>query len=103
MADSYAPTAAMSAAARQGLRLRMASPRSRQGGTRIGVARAGQFQRGERVSLDIVKRTYSFLSRAAVYYQPGKNTPGSQAYLLWGGPAGLVWSRRILQQLGEIK
>ena len=102
MADSYAPTAAMSAAAKRGLELRMASPRSRQGGTRIGVARAAQFIRGDQVSLDIVKRTYSFLSRAAVYYRPGENTPGTQAYLLWGGPAGLDWSRRILKQLGEI-
>lgn len=38
MALTYAPTAAMSAAARRGLQMRMASPRSRQGGTRIGVA-----------------------------------------------------------------
>lgn len=103
MADTYAPTAAMSAAARRGLQLRMESPRSRQGGTRIGVARAGQFSRGSPVSLDIVKRTYSFLSRAAVYYRPGQNTPGTQAYLLWGGPAGLAWARRILKQLGEIQ
>lgn len=103
MADTYAPTAAMSAAAKRGLQLRMASPRSRQGGTRIGVARAGQFIRGSAVSLDTVKRTYSFLSRAAVYYKPGENTPGTQAYLLWGGPAGLTWSRRILKQLGEIE
>lgn len=102
MDHTYAPTAAMSAAARRGLTLRMASPRSRQGGTRIGVARAGQFIRGDSVSLDIVKRTYSFLSRAAVYYRPGENTPGTQAYLLWGGPAGLTWARRILRQLGEI-
>jgi len=43
-----------------------------------------------------VIRTFSFLSRARVYYKPGSNTPGTQAYLLWGGPAGLVWARNIL-------
>jgi hypothetical protein len=96
MAETYRPTLAMARAARRGLRLRMASPRSRQGGTGVGLARARQFFNREAVSLDIVERTYSFLSRAATYYKPGSNTPGTQAYLLWGGPAGLAWARNIL-------
>jgi len=102
MADTFRATDAMAAAARRGMRLRMASPRSRQGGTAVGVARARQFINQTDVSLDTVKRTYSFLSRAATYYKPGENTPGTQAYLLWGGPAGLAWARRILRQQGEI-
>jgi hypothetical protein len=96
MADTYKPTQAMSNAALRGLRLRMASARSRQGGTLVGLARARQFVNREPVSLDIVKRTFSFLSRAKTYYRPGKNTPGTQAYLLWGGPSGLIWARNIL-------
>ena len=96
MAETYRPTLAMARAARRGLRLRMASPRSRQGGTGVGLARARQFFNREAVSLDIVERTYSFLSRAATYYKPGSNTPGTQAYLLWGDPAGLAWARNIL-------
>ena len=95
---TYRPTEAMAAAARRGLRLREASSPSSQGGTAVGLARARQFSNREMVSLDVVKRTYSFLSRARTYYQPGKNTPGTQAYLLWGGPAGLVWARNILEQ-----
>jgi len=102
MADTFRPTAEMAAAARRGMQLRMESPRSRQGGTRVGVARARQFINQSGVSLDTVKRTYSFLSRAAVYYKPGQNTPGTQAYLLWGGPAGLTWARKILRQQGEL-
>ena len=96
MAETYKPTQAMADAARRGLKLRMASPRSRQGGTGVGLARARQFINREGVSLDIVERTFSFLSRAASYYKPGENTPGTQAYLLWGGPAGLAWARNIL-------
>jgi hypothetical protein len=103
MAETFRPTDAMSAAAKRGMQLRMDSPRSRQGGTSIGVARARQFINQDGVSLDTVKRTYSFLSRAATYYKPGQNTPGTQAYLLWGGPAGLVWARKILKQQGEIE
>jgi hypothetical protein len=96
MAETYTPTLAMAAAARRGLKMRMASTPSARGGTAVGLARARQFSSRTAVSLDIVERTYSFLSRAASYYKPGSNTPGTQAYLLWGGPAGLVWARNIL-------
>jgi hypothetical protein len=94
----YKPTEAMARAARRGLRLREAAAPSNKGGTAVGLARANQFVNRESVSLDIVKRTFSFLSRARVYYKPGTDTPGTQAYLLWGGPAGLVWARNILEQ-----
>jgi len=94
----YKPTEAMALAARRGLRLREQAPASGKGGTAIGLARARQFANRELVSLDIVKRTYSFLNRAQVYYRPGTDTPGTQAYLLWGGPAALVWARNILEQ-----
>lgn len=97
MAETYRPTAEMAAAARQGLKMRGASPRSQQGGTAVGLARARQFMNRESVSLDTVKRTFSFLSRARTYYRPGSNSPGTQAYLLWGGPAALIWARRILK------
>jgi hypothetical protein len=90
----------MAAAAQQGLRMREESSPSNRGGTAVGLARANQFANREQVSLDIVKRTFSFLSRARVYYRPGENTPGTQAYLLWGGPAGLTWARRILDSQG---
>lgn len=99
MAHSYRPTAEMAAAARRGLKMRGQSPRSQQGGTAVGLARARQFINRESVSLDIVKRTYSFLSRARTYYKPGSDSPGTQAYLLWGGPAGLIWARRILNSI----
>ena len=99
MAETYRPTEEMAAAARRGLRLRADSAPSRRGGTLVGMARARQFSRREAVSLDVVKRTFSFLSRAKTYYRPGENTPGTQAYLLWGGPAGLIWAKRILDNL----
>lgn len=101
MADTYKPTEAMARAAQRGLKMREASSPSRRGGTAVGLARARQFAQRQSVRLDIVKRTYSFLSRAEVYYEPGKNTPGTQAYLLWGGPAGLAWARNILDNLNK--
>lgn len=95
----YRPTSEMAQAARRGLAMRSQQPRSNRGGTLVGLARARQFADQQPVSLDTVRRTFSFLSRARGYYQPGSDTPGTQAYLLWGGPAGLVWSRRILDDL----
>jgi len=94
----YKPTEQMAQAARRGLAMRAKAPPSQQGGTAVGLARARQFANRETVSLSTVKRTYSFLSRARTYYKPGTTTPGTQAYLLWGGPAGLTWARRILQR-----
>jgi len=96
---TYRATEQMAAAARRGLAMRAQQPRSSRGGTAVGLARANQFAKREPVSLDTVRRTFSFLSRARVYYKPGSETPGTQAYLLWGGPAGLAWSRSILNQL----
>ena len=98
---TYRPTGAMAEAAKRGLKLREESSPSARGGTAVGLARANQFANRENVSLDVVKRTFSFLSRAKVYYKPGENTPGTQAYLLWGGPAGLTWARNILDQIKD--
>jgi len=97
---SYKPTEQMANNAKRGLLMREQSTPSNRGGTLVGLNRANQFARRESVSLETVKRTYSFLSRAEVYYEPGKNTKGTQAYLLWGGPAGLVWAKNILRSEG---
>jgi hypothetical protein len=99
---SYKPTQEMAANAKRALLMREQVSPSNRGGTLVGLQRANQFAKRESVSLETVKRTYSFLSRAEVYYEPGKNTPGTQAYLLWGGPAGLIWARNILSKEGLI-
>lgn len=92
------PTDSMRRAARRGLALRSKQPPSRRGGTAVGLARARDFAAGRNVSIETVKRTYSFLSRHKKNYRPGTTTPGTQAYLLWGGPAGLGWARKILKK-----
>jgi len=92
------PTSQMRANAKKALALRDKAPASRKGMTPVGLARANQFAKGENVSMATVERTYSFLSRAKSYYKPGSNTPGTQAYLGWGGNAGLSWAKRILKK-----
>ena len=71
--------------------------------TDVGKIRAQQVANREKLSVKTIKRMYSYLSRAAEYYKPGDNEAcGTISYLLWGGKAGLRWSRSKLKELGEI-
>ena len=92
------PTQAMRNNAKRALKLRDKAPASRKGMTPVGLARANQYSTGKNVSMETVRRTFSFLSRAKAYYKPGKNTQGTQAYLGWGGDAGLAWAKKLLKK-----
>ena len=71
--------------------------------TQTGKVRAQQLAQGKAISLQTVKRMYSYLSRAEEYYDPNDSTAcGTISYLLWGGKAALRWSRSVLRELGEI-
>lgn len=66
-----------------------------------GKVRAQQLAQNEPVSLDVVRRMYSFLSRAETYYDPNDTKAcGTISYLLWGGKAGLAWARNTLREEG---
>lgn len=68
--------------------------------TQVGKVRAQQLANGDRISVDTIKRMYSYLSRAKTYYETA--TPddcGYISYLLWGGLAGLRWSESKLKEL----
>lgn len=99
---TYKPTEAMANNAKRGLKMRDESTPSNQGGTQVGLQRANQFSKREGVSLETVMRTYQFLTRHRKNYKPGENTKGTQAYLMWGGPAGLTWALNILKKEGVI-
>jgi len=72
-------------------------------GTPVGKERANQLAKGEAISLETIKRMYSYLSRAAEDYDGGSlEKCGNLMYLAWGGKAGLSWSRNKLRELGEI-
>lgn len=71
--------------------------------TQTGKVRAQQLANGEPISLETLQRMYSFLSRAEVYYdESDMNACGTISFLLWGGKAGLAYSRNKLRELGEI-
>lgn len=71
--------------------------------TDVGKIRAQQLAQKKPISKETIKRMYSYLSRAAEYYDEGDNKAcGTISYLLWGGKAGLRWSESKLKELGEI-
>jgi len=75
-------------------------------GTPVGKQRANQLANGEAISLDTIKRMYSYLSRHKVDLETSTSYAegcGLLMYDAWGGRAALGWSRSKLKELGEIK
>ena len=112
---SYDTTQAMRNNARRGLALRekygrgsLDTAEAGKQGVGSGVARARDIINGN-LTLDTVKRMYSFFSRHEKNYNPKKKMPdggptaGTIAYLTWGGSAGFAWARRILKQENIVK
>ena len=68
--------------------------------TQVGKVRAQQLANGEPVSEKTVKRMFSYLSRAEVYYDAGdKESCGYISYLLWGGKSAKTWAESKLKQI----
>jgi Putative phage serine protease XkdF len=72
--------------------------------TQTGKVRAQQLANGEPISVDTLKRMYSYLSRAEVYYDESDTEAcGTISYLLWGGKSALSYSRNKLKELGLLE
>ena len=68
--------------------------------TQVGKVRAQQLAQGKAVTVETIKRMFSYLSRAEEYYDEGDNEAcGTISYLLWGGKAGLRWAGSKLKEL----
>jgi hypothetical protein len=77
-------------------------------GTNVGLARAQQLSSREPISLDVLKRTRSYLERAKTYSTVDpkhKDEPwldnGFVAYNLWGGEAMRVYANKKLAELED--
>ena len=67
--------------------------------TQVGKVRATQIMKGEALSKETIRRTYSYLSRAAEYYKPEDTEAcGTISYLLWGGEPMLRWAESKMNQ-----
>jgi hypothetical protein len=93
----------MKAAARRAIRWKEEG-KATGAGTPVGWTRARQLVNGEALSLDTVKRMYSFFSRHEVdkkgkdFYNTSNPSNGRIMWDAWGGDAGFSWSRRIVER-----
>lgn len=102
----FTPSDSMAAEAKRGLAWRKEFKR---GGTAVGVARAAQLQRKEKLSPSTVKRMHSFFSRHEVDKkgqgfnkgEEGYPSAGRIAWALWGGDAGQSWARKKVAQINR--
>ena len=102
-ADGYTPNAGMKAAARRALKWKEEG-KATGAGTPVGWGRASDIVAGRSMSLDTVKRMYSFFSRHEVD-KKGKDwdnaenpSNGKIMWMAWGGDAGFAWSRAIVER-----
>ena len=110
--EGYKPTSGMQSAARRAIKWKEEG-KAKGAGTAVGWTRAGQLARGESLSLDTVKRMYSFFSRHEVdkkgkgfYDGPEFPSNGRIMWDAWGGDGGFSWSRAIVnreKKAGEMK
>lgn len=71
--------------------------------TQVGKIRAQQLASKQPVSVETIKRMYSYLSRAEENYDENDTKAcGTISYLLWGGLAGKQWSESKLKELNQL-
>ena len=89
--------------AKKGIELNLAN--GNKCATPVGKVRAQQLAKGEPISVETIKRMYSYLSRAETYYDNADSNAdcGYISFLLWGGKSALSWSRNKLKGLGLIQ
>lgn len=106
MSETFKPTESMAANAKRALKWKEEG-KAGSAGTSVGWARANQLARREALTLDTVKRMYSFFSRHEVD-KKGKDwdkpSNGKIMWYAWGGDSGYSWSRAIVNRAkGEVK
>lgn len=67
--------------------------------TQVGKVRAQQLADRKPVSMETIKRMFSYLSRAEEYYKAGDTEAcGYISYLLWGGKSAKSWAESKIKQ-----
>lgn len=75
-------------------------------GTPVGKQRANQLAKGEPISVETIKRMYSYVSRHEVDLETSKSFGDGCGYLMmqsWGGLAAGRWAKSKLKELGILE
>jgi hypothetical protein len=97
------PNQAIQAAAKKARRFKEEG-KAKGAGTNVGWTRAAQLAKGEEVSMDTVKRMYSYLSRHAVdkkgqnFGNDEKPSKGYVMWLAWGGDPAYKWAKNLVEK-----
>jgi len=68
--------------------------------TQVGKIRAQQLAQKKPITVETIKRMFSYLSRAEVYYEKGDTEScGYISYLLWGGKSAKSWAESKLKSI----
>lgn len=104
-AKTFVPPEGVQNAAKKVLEWREKHGKEVKGGTAIGWRRASQLASGKPVSLDVIRRMYSFFARHEGFIEAAKKKPEAKtkpwtlnaitASYLWGHDAGKSWCRKI--------
>ena len=69
--------------------------------TQVGKVRAQQLADRKPITMETIKRMYSYLSRAEAYYNPSDTEAcGTISYLLWGGKSAKSWAESKIKANG---
>lgn len=107
-AESYKPTQGMVASAKRALRWKQEG-KATGAGTPVGWGRATDIASGRSMSLDVVKRMYSFFSRHEVdkkgkdFSNASNPSNGKIMWEAWGGDAGFTWSKAIVERAKKLE
>ncbi len=71
--------------------------------TDVGKQRAADLEAGRKVSVETIKRMYSYLSRAEEYDTGNFDDCGTISYYLWGGDVMRRWAERVIKRENETK
>jgi hypothetical protein len=105
-ADSYSPNSGMKSAAARAINWKKQG-KATGAGTPVGWGRATDIVAGRSMSLDTVKRMYSFFSRHEVdkkgkdFNNTSNPSNGRIMWEAWGGDSGFSWSRSIVQRMKD--
>ena len=71
--------------------------------TQTGKIRGQQIAQRKPMTYSVIKRVYSYLSRAKTYNTGDYNDCGTISYALWGGDVMLRWAERKIRQIENEK
>jgi len=89
--------------ARKALERRRKAPKSKKGGTAVGISRGRDLARGANISISSIRRMVSFFARhdtpAERRNRKEKISRASISWDLWGGDPGRRWAESIVRRL----